>query len=137
MHSEALPAFEAISPEMFEGTPGNAEYLRVAPNPDDFPTLVEKIKAANLSPRDWPANAIKAIQAPTLIIAGDSDGVTPEHLVEMFRLRGGGVFGDLAGLPASQLAILPGTSHIGVHERADWIVPMITAFLDAPMPESA
>jgi len=53
----------------------------------------------------------------------------------MFRLLGGGVFGDVAPMPASQLAILPGTSHTGVADRAEWIVPMVTAFLDRPMPE--
>ena len=53
----------------------------------------------------------------------------------LFRLFGGGVFGDLAGLPSSQLAVLPGTTHVGVIDRAEWLVPMIRAFLDAPMPE--
>jgi len=137
LHPGSLPAFEAITPEVFEGTPWKAEYLRIAPNPDDFPALVNKMKHLDLSPQDWPAEAIKAIPSPTLIIAGDSDGVTPEHVVEMFRLRGGGVFGDMAGMPASQLAILPGTSHVGLIERADWILPMVSAFLDAPMPETA
>jgi len=41
-----------------------------------------------------------------------------------------------AGLPASQLAILPGTSHISLVDRVDLLIPTITAFLDAPMPES-
>ena len=59
----------------------------------------------------------------------------------MFRLLGGGVMGDLAGLPKSQLAILPGTVHFippgsAVLDRADWLVSMITAFLDAPMREA-
>ncbi len=52
----------------------------------------------------------------------------------MLRLRGGGVFGDLAGLPSSQLAILPGTTHVGMLDRADWLAPMVSAFLDAPVP---
>ena len=74
---------------------------------------------------------------PVLLIIGDSDLVRPEHAVEMFRLLGGGVFGDTpAGLPNSQLAILPGTSHVTVVNRADLLVPMITSFLDAPMPEA-
>jgi len=48
----------------------------------------------------------------------------------MFRRLGGGVFGDLAPeLPASQLAILPATTHVGMLERADWISPMVTTFL--------
>ena len=45
--------------------------------------------------KDVPAEAIRAIKAPTLIIIGDSDIVRPEHAVEMFRLLGGGVFGDM------------------------------------------
>jgi hypothetical protein len=59
----------------------------------------------------------------------------------MFKLLGGGVMGDLAGLPKSQLAVLPGTSHFvppgsGVLDRAGWLLAMIPAFLDAPMPET-
>jgi pimeloyl-ACP methyl ester carboxylesterase len=86
--------------------------------------------------QDLPAEAIEAIGAPTLLIIGDSDIVRPEHAVEMFRLLGGGVMGDLAGLPNSQLAILPGTTHVTLPERADWLVTMITALLDAPMPDA-
>jgi hypothetical protein len=51
----------------------------------------------------------------------------------MFRLRGGGVFGDVAGLPAAQLAILPGTTHVGMLDRAEWLAAMIVPFLDAPV----
>jgi hypothetical protein len=45
---------------------------------------------------------------------------------------GGGVEGDSAGLPRSQLAALPGTTHLTVVERRDWLVSMIPAFLDGP-----
>lgn len=51
-------------------------------------------------------------------------------------LPGGGVAGDVAGLPRAQLAVLPGTSHVAVVDRADWLLSMIAAFLDAPMPEA-
>ena len=86
--------------------------------------------------QDLPVEAIEAIKSPTLLIIGDSDIVRPEHAVEMFRLLGGGVVGDLAGLPNSQLAILPGTTHVTVVERAEWLVSMIGEFLDAPMPDA-
>jgi len=49
--------------------------------------------------------------------------------VQMFRLLGGGVPGDLAGLPISQLAVLPGTSHVGVLDRDGWPWPVIATFL--------
>ena len=57
------------------------------------------------------------------------------HAVEMFRLLGGGVFGDTpAGLPAAQLAVLPGTSHVTLVDRADLLLAIIPPFLDAPEP---
>jgi pimeloyl-ACP methyl ester carboxylesterase len=84
--------------------------------------------------QDWPPEAIQSIKAPTLLIIGDSDVVRPEHAVELFRLLGGGVAGDLAGLPRSQLAVLPGTTHVTLVDRAEWLVSMIDAFLDTPTP---
>jgi pimeloyl-ACP methyl ester carboxylesterase len=134
MHPEVLPAIAQIKPEMFDGTPWRAAYDRIAPNPQGFPALVSKLTTLDGTPQDWSAEAVRTITAPTFIIIGDSDGTTPEHAVDMFRLRGGGVFGDYAGLPASQLAILPGTTHTGLLERADWIATMVASFLNAPMP---
>jgi pimeloyl-ACP methyl ester carboxylesterase len=79
---------------------------------------------------------MRAIKSPTLLIIGDSDLVRPEHAVEMFRLLGGGVFGDTpAGLPDSQLAVIPGASHVSVISRTELLIPIITAFLNAPMPK--
>jgi pimeloyl-ACP methyl ester carboxylesterase len=131
VYPEVWEGIEQISPELFAGTPWKEEYDRVAPNPDAFPTLVEKVKQLDLQPFAWPPEEVRAISAPTMVVIGDSDGTTPEHAVELFRLRGGGVFGDLAGLPDARLAILPGTTHVGLIGRADWLAPMIGEFLDA------
>ena len=140
-HAGSYPEVRAgigqVKPEMFDGTPWRDAYDRVAPDPAGFATLVEKVVSLDVGPLDWPPESVKRIVAPTLIVIGDSDGIRPEHAAELFRLRGGGVFGDYAGLPVSQLAILPGTTHIGLLERADWIVPMVESFLDAPMPTAA
>ena len=35
--------FPTVTPEMFAGSPRETEYLRLAPNPGDFPKLVEKL----------------------------------------------------------------------------------------------
>jgi pimeloyl-ACP methyl ester carboxylesterase len=134
---EALNAIAQITPEMFDGSPWKQTYLDVAPNPNDFPNLVEKIKALNMATFAWPPEAISGIASPAFVIIGDSDGTKPEHAVEMFRLFGGGVMGDLAGMPASQLAILPGTHHVGMLDRSGWLLDMIPAFLDAPLPEGS
>ena len=135
VYPEMLEAIETITPEAFAGTPWREEYDRIAPNPEDFPTLVAKLKELDLTFVGWPPEDIQAIEAPALVIIGDSDVVRPEHTVEMFRLMGGGVAGDLAGLPSSRLAVLPGTTHVGLVERSDLLVSMIGEFLDIPMPE--
>jgi pimeloyl-ACP methyl ester carboxylesterase len=135
VYPEVLEAIETITPEAFAGTPWREEYDRIAPNPEHFPTLVAKLKELDLTFVGWPPEDIQAIEAPALVIIGDSDVVRPEHTVEMFRLVGGGVAGDLAGLPSSRLAILPGTTHVGLVERSDLLVSMIGEFLDAPILE--
>ena len=69
--------------------------------------------------KDIPADAIKSIQAPALIMIGDRDVVRPEHALEMYRL-----------MPQAQLAILPNSDHMKMSDRAAWEVPMIESFLD-------
>jgi pimeloyl-ACP methyl ester carboxylesterase len=140
MPQEALDMFPSITPEMFAGTPIEEAYQRAAPNPADFPKLVEKLKLLDTTAFAWPSEDVRALTAPTQIVLGDSDGVRLEHALELFKLRGGGVMGDLAGMPDSQLAVLPGTSHFvppgsGILDRADWLLAMVPPFLDAPMPD--
>jgi pimeloyl-ACP methyl ester carboxylesterase len=138
VHPGLMDGLAEMNPEMMFGSPWHEEYMRIAPNPENFATLFAKKTQMDTEIQDLPAEAIQAIKAPTLIIIGDSDLVRPEHAVEMFRLLGGGVFGDTpAGLPNSQLAVLPGTSHVTLVQRADLLLAIIPPFLDAPMPESA
>ncbi len=74
--------------------------------------------------KGWTPEDIHSIEAPTLVIIGDHDIVRPEHAVLMFRL-----------FPNAQLAILPGTDHMTIVNRSDWLLSMIEAFLDSPMPQ--
>jgi pimeloyl-ACP methyl ester carboxylesterase len=136
VHPGLMEGLGKMKPEDMYGSPFHEEYLRIAPRPEDFARFFAKKTQMDQGTRDLPAEAIQAIRAPVLIIIGDSDLVRPEHAVEMFRLLGGGVFGDLAGLPASRLAVLPGTTHVSLAGRAGWLVSMIDEFLDAPMPEA-
>jgi pimeloyl-ACP methyl ester carboxylesterase len=134
IHPGLMEGLGEMKPEMMFGSPWHEEYTRIAPHPEDFTKLFEKKSQMDKQIKDLPAEAILGIKAPTLLIIGDSDLVRPEHAVEMFRLLGGGIFGDTpAGLPDSQLAVLPGTSHVTLVDRADWLVSMINAFLDAPI----
>jgi pimeloyl-ACP methyl ester carboxylesterase len=134
LHPGLLDGLQQVTPEMLAGTPFQLAYAREAPHPEAWPTLVAKVMELNRNVPEWPAEAIRSITAPTLLIIGDSDIVRPEHAVEMFRLLGGGVVGDLVGLPRSQLAVLPGTTHVTLVHRGDWLSSMIGGFLDAPEP---
>jgi len=134
VHPGLMEGLGEMKPEMMFGSPWHEEYTRLAPHPEDFAKLFTKKTQMDRQLKDLSEETIRAIKAPTLLIVGDSDLVRPEHAVEMFRLLGGGVFGDTpAGLPNSQLAVLAGTSHVTVVDRADWLVPMIDTFLDAPI----
>jgi pimeloyl-ACP methyl ester carboxylesterase len=129
-----LEMIETFTPEMFAGSPPEVDYTRIAPNPENFPILVEKMVQLTTELQDWPAEDIQGIVSPTLLIFGDSDAIRLEHAVEMFRLLGGGVNGDVTGLPNAQLAVLPATTHLGVLLRVELLNAMITEFLDAPLP---
>ena len=131
LHPGLLDGIQDLEPEHLHGSEFHDEYLRTAPDPAGWPSLVAKIKRLDGDLPQWTAEQIRAVTAPTMIVLADSDIIRPEHAVEMFRLLGGGVAGDLTGLPQSRLAILPGTTHTTVPQRAEWLAPMIDEFLDA------
>ena len=137
VHPGLMDGLGEMTPDLMFGSPWHDEYLRIAPHPEQFARFFAKKTEMDRQTRDLSPEDIRGIKSPTLIIIGDSDLIRPEHAVEMFRLLGGGVFGDTpAGLPNSQLAVLPGTSHVSIVNRSELLIPMITSFLDAPMPEN-
>jgi pimeloyl-ACP methyl ester carboxylesterase len=134
IYPEILGMMDMMSPEMFTGTPILDDYNALAPHPENFAALVEKVAALDRDMTQIAPEALEALTAPTFVIIGDSDSVPPAHAVDMFHLRGGGVNGDLSGLPAAQLAVLPATTHISILFRADWLTMLTNEFLAAPMP---
>ena len=121
---EILEFRKHATPEDLGGELRDA-YTRVAPNPEDWPTLVAKVMKLGVESKGWRPEDIQSINAPAMVMVGDADIVRPEHAVQMFRL-----------LPHAQLAVLPGTGYWAPVQRPDWIVSMIKAFLDAPMPKA-
>lgn len=117
-----------LTAEGLKGTPYEAEYLCTASRPGDWSKHLAKVITFNQKALDWSAEDIRNIKAPALIIAGDVDIVQPEHVVELYKLLGGGGVGEL-GMPESQLAILPGTMHTLLTKRTDLLMAMIPGFL--------
>jgi pimeloyl-ACP methyl ester carboxylesterase len=131
LHPEMTVEADADSAvEQLSGSIYHRAYEAVAPDPEGWPGLVRKVLDLDAQPQDWPAAQVAAIEAPVMLVVADSDIVRLEHAVEMFHLLGGGVAGDIHGLPAARLAVVPGTTHTGLCDRAEWVVPMIAEFLD-------
>jgi pimeloyl-ACP methyl ester carboxylesterase len=131
-HPGVLDGVARLTPPMLAGSPFERAYAAVAPDPAGFAALVERTTALETGMTDLTPDDVRAVAAPTLVVVGDADLVRPEHAVEMFRLRGGGVPGDLVGVPAAQLAVLPGTSHAALLARPDLLLALVLPFLQAP-----
>lgn len=129
-------SFSTMNADLFKGTSIQKQYDSLGNDPAHFPEFVEKVISIDLKPFDWTQD-VKKIKAPIFMIIGDADGVRYEHALDLFRAKGGGKMGDIHGLPQSRLAILPGTTHIGLlTERADWLLPMVTDFLDSDLDQA-
>jgi pimeloyl-ACP methyl ester carboxylesterase len=141
-YPDMVATMGAMSVEGFAMTPLPEEYRKVSPRPDAWPAVVAKMRELVTSDYDW-ADDVARLKMPVLLAVGDGDGICLEHAVEFFGLLGGGKGdGDMQGLPASALAVLPATTHVGwappfhgIMTRTQLLVPILTEFLDAPVPE--
>jgi len=124
--------------EMIAGTPMEAAYLAKSPHPDleHLQVLLTKLGGYDKGTDGWSDDDIRGIAAPTLFTVGDNDAVKLEHAVRFAQLRGSDVNGDFVGVPASQLAVFPGTTHFSGIARTDLVRDVVVTFLDAPMPEA-
>ena len=131
MTQEGLDALSNLTAEVFKGSPLEAEYKRLSPTPDQFSKFVKRMVAADSRENDLSADQLQSTTAPMFFIHGDADGIRLQHVAEMFRLKGGEIYGDLRPRSASRLAILPNTTHVTLMQRISIIVPMVNDFLDA------
>jgi pimeloyl-ACP methyl ester carboxylesterase len=117
--------------DMMRQTPMFAAYAAIAPNPDAFPDLMDKVGALLGLDYDWTAE-VQELAVPTLLIFGDADSISPMHGAEFFRLLGGGQRDgswDGSGKSSSRLAILPDTTHFDIFASpllAQFVPPFLT-----------
>ncbi|RFU22157.1 alpha/beta fold hydrolase [Geodermatophilus marinus] len=133
---ENREAVGGMTVEMIAGTPMEQAYRARSPHPDRLQTLLDKLGSFDEGVPGWSDADIRGIAAPTLITVGDCDAVTLDHAVRFLRLRGGDVNGDFVGVPASQLAVFPGTTHFHGLARTDLVLDVVLPFIDAPPPAS-
>jgi pimeloyl-ACP methyl ester carboxylesterase len=81
--------------------PISEAYGRLSPDgPDHWPIVLGRLKPMWIAEPGFTHAEMQGIEAPTLIIIGDRDIVTPEHAVEMFR-----------SIPRAQLCVVPHAGH--------------------------
>jgi pimeloyl-ACP methyl ester carboxylesterase len=123
----------AAAADFMKDTPMYQLYQRVAPRPEDFPRLLEKIGRSMSKDFDF-TEEIRGLQVPTLIVAADADMAPPSHYVEVFKLLGGGLrdggwMGEGRPKGGHALAILPGLTHYNLFS-SPLFAAVILAFLD-------
>ena len=123
----------AAAAEFMKDTPMYQLYQRVAPRPEDFPRLLDKIGQSMAKDFDY-SEKVRGLQVPTLIVCADADMAPPSHYVEMFKLldgglRDGGWMGEGRPKGGHALAILPGLTHYNLG-NSPLFATVVLAFLD-------
>jgi pimeloyl-ACP methyl ester carboxylesterase len=131
----------ASAAEFMKETPMWETYQALAPRPEDFGTLLDKIGAMMAEGFDYTAE-LRGIRVPTMLVAADSDQAPPSALVEAFKLldgglRDGGWEGEHRPRGGHALAILPGLTHYNAFSSPLFAAAVLD-FLDRqPMPDAA
>jgi len=123
----------AAAADFMKDTPMYQLYQRVAPRPEDFPRLLDKMGAGMAREFDF-TEEVRGLQVPTMIVAADADMAPPSHYVEVFQLldgglRDGGWMGEGRPKGGHALAILPGLTHYNLFS-SPLFSDVTLAFLD-------
>ncbi|MEV4188528.1 alpha/beta hydrolase [Streptosporangium canum] len=98
-----------------------AAYAEVSPDgADHLPVVVAKIVRAVAEERGLAPAELRAVTCPALVMTADDDIVTLEHTLELYR-----------GLPDAELAVIPGASHLLLHEKPELCTGLVADFLTA------
>jgi len=117
-----------MKPELFDNSPMQQAYEAVAPDKTKWTKFLEQMISLAQRPFDLGDANISKISSPVLIIAGDNDGLDKVELAKTYKLLGGAVVGDFGQMPKSQLAIIPGQSHITVMNQTKTILCLLNDF---------
>jgi len=115
-YPEMLPMQAQVGAGMAEAmkdTPMYKSYVAVAPHPEDFPKLLDRMGAYMRKPYEW-SDDVKKLTMPVMLIFGDSDMFRPEHIVKFYQLLGGGLKDagwQRENMSKNRLAILPDLTH--------------------------
>jgi pimeloyl-ACP methyl ester carboxylesterase len=93
-------------------------YDRVAPDPEHFEVFAERNNVMVHALRGWSNAELASVRCPTLVLVGDNDFTPVRHALEMSEL-----------IRDAQLAVLPGTTHMGIMHSPDRVLALVVPFL--------
>jgi pimeloyl-ACP methyl ester carboxylesterase len=136
-YPENLKAMSAVSSaqfEQFKQTPFYQRYTAIAPHPEQFPQVLDRMGELMKKDYDWRPEIAK-LRVPTLLLFADHDAVSTRHIAEFFALFDGGLRDPgWEGKPKyarARLAIVPGYTHYNFGMGPD-VARVIEAYLDQP-----
>jgi pimeloyl-ACP methyl ester carboxylesterase len=115
---EPPPALIPLLPTEVDFAAWRASYKRGAPDPTAFDATLARLNTMLAKWEGWTEAELRSVRMPFFVAVGDNDFVRIEHAVEMARL-----------IPNARLAILPGTTHMGIVNRSAWLHSMMDALL--------
>lgn len=130
---DVLAAMDAMGPEMAEPMkqgPPYALYAKIAPNPDDWNTLIAKTAESLKVDFDW-SEEVAALDMPVMLVFADTDSIRPAHVAEFYGLLGGGLRDagwDFSYRPVARLAVIPGATHYDIL-ASPVLAPAVLPFL--------
>jgi len=133
-YPEMLPQQAAVGAAlapMLKDTPIYKRYAAVAPHLEDFPKLLDRLGELMRTPYNY-ADDVKALKVPTMLVYGDSDMVTTDHIVEFYKLLGGGqrdAGWQREHMATNRLAILPDLTHYEMFDGPQ-LANAVRPFLD-------
>jgi pimeloyl-ACP methyl ester carboxylesterase len=124
----------AMAP-MMKDTPMYKSYVAVAPHPEQFPQLLDRIGELMRGSYNY-RDDVKKLTMPTMLVCGDSDMFSLDHIVEFYHLLGGGLRDagwQREHMSKNRLAILPNQTHYDM-AVAPALAPTALGFLDGTTP---
>ena len=115
-YPEMLPMQAQVGAAMAEAmkdTPMYQSYAAIAPDPKEFPRLLDQMGEWMRKPYNWEQD-VKKLTMPVMLVYGDSDMFRPEHIVKFYQLLGGGLRDAgwmRENMSQNRLAILPDVTH--------------------------
>jgi pimeloyl-ACP methyl ester carboxylesterase len=132
-HPEMLPMQSQVSAaaaDFMKDTPMYQAYAAVAPHPEDFPKLLDRMGEYMRQPFDF-SEDVKRLTMPVMLVFGDSDMFTTPHIAEFYNLLGGNLRDagwQRENMSPNRLAILPDVTHYDMFmspELASVVLPFI------------